>query len=147
MKSDRKLADSLGFKIAGKFVRGAYMIEERRLASQLGYEDPINENYEKTGEMYRACADYVLPGIKNNELKFMFATHNEETVQYIAERYVSYVMDVFLTSFVCSKSLSDVSSIRLLKVTKERLRIIVKLKISFLYFKSTTYVLFFFFFF
>ena len=114
MKSDRKLANSLGFKIAGKFVRGAYMIEERGLASQLGYEDPINENYEKTGEMYRACADYVLPGIKNNELKFMFATHNEETVQYIAERYVFmmslYVMDVFLTSFVCSKCLSDVSS-------------------------------------
>ena len=114
MKSDRKLANSLGFKIAGKFVRGAYMIEERGLASQLGYEDPINENYEKTGEMYRACADYVLPGIKNNDLKFMFATHNEETVQYIAERYVFmmslYVMDVFLTSFVCSKCPSDVSS-------------------------------------
>ena len=88
VKADRKLADSLGFKIAGKFVRGAYMIEERALASQLGYEDPINDTYEKTGEMYRACADYVLPGIKNNELKFMFATHNEETVQYIAERYI-----------------------------------------------------------
>ena len=63
------------------------MIEERELASKLGHEDPINESYEKTGDMYRACAEHVLPGIKDGDWKFMFATHNEETVQHIAQRF------------------------------------------------------------
>ena len=62
------------------------MVEERELASQLGYEDPINETYEETGEVYRACVDFVLPGIKNNECNFMIATHNEDAVRYTVQR-------------------------------------------------------------
>ena len=84
--ADRKIGDSLGFKIAGKFVRGAYMVEERELASKLDREDPINESHEKTGEVYHACVDFVLPGIKNDECNFMIATHNEDTVRYTAKR-------------------------------------------------------------
>ena len=62
------------------------MVEERELASQLGHEDPINETYENTGEVYHACVDFVLPGIKKDECNFMIATHNEDTVRYTAKR-------------------------------------------------------------
>ena len=85
-KADIELGERLGFLIAGKFVRGAYMIEERALAKKNGYEDPINDSYEKTNEIYHACVDYVLPKIARNECGFMLATHNEETVKYASEQ-------------------------------------------------------------
>jgi len=86
VKADNELGKRLGFKIAGKFVRGAYMIEERKLSKEKGYEDPINDSYEKTNELYHACVDYVFPKIARDECSFMLATHNEETVKYACKQ-------------------------------------------------------------
>ncbi|XP_066918304.1 hydroxyproline dehydrogenase-like [Clytia hemisphaerica] len=94
VKADQALGERLSFKIAGKFVRGAYMIEERALAKKNGAEDPINQSYEKTGEMYHACVDYVLPKIKKKDAFFMFATHNEESVEYVTKQLTIHDIDI-----------------------------------------------------
>lgn len=61
--------------IAGiKFVRGAYMEEERILAKQRGYPDPINPDKESTDRMYDAGLEYVMDNIDSMEL--FNGTHN-----------------------------------------------------------------------
>ena len=86
LKADYDYATANGFKIAGKIVRGAYMVEERRIAAEQGTQDPINENYDKTTEMYHSVVDFVLPLIKSKQAGFMIASHNESTILYVLRR-------------------------------------------------------------
>lgn len=64
--------------IAGvKFVRGAYMEEERARASALGYPDPICKDKKATDENYDAGVRFVMDHLDRFEM-FM-GTHNEES--------------------------------------------------------------------
>lgn len=62
------------------------MVEERRIAAEAGKEDPINDNYDKTTEMYHSVVEYVLPLIKAKQAGFMIASHNESTILYVLKR-------------------------------------------------------------
>lgn len=66
-----------------KFVRGAYMDEERKLASELGYDDPINPDKETTDRMYDAGLEYVMDNIDSFEL--FNGTHNYQSNVLLAE--------------------------------------------------------------
>ena len=63
------------------------MVEERKIAAETGKEDPINDNYDKTTEVYHSVVDFVLPLIKARQAGFMIASHNEDTILYVLRRY------------------------------------------------------------
>ncbi|XP_028274019.1 proline dehydrogenase 1, mitochondrial [Parambassis ranga] len=80
---DVELSRREGWYFGAKLVRGAYMYQERARAKEIGYEDPINPDYEATNRMYHKCLDYVLEEIEHNrKANVMVATHNEDTVKF-----------------------------------------------------------------
>ncbi|XP_035386221.1 proline dehydrogenase 1, mitochondrial isoform X2 [Electrophorus electricus] len=84
---DMELSRREGWCFGAKLVRGAYMHQERSRAAKIGYEDPINPDYETTNHMYHRCLDCVLEEIvKNRKANVMVATHNIDTVKHTLQR-------------------------------------------------------------
>uniref|UniRef100_A0A3B1IHM1 Proline dehydrogenase n=2 Tax=Astyanax mexicanus TaxID=7994 RepID=A0A3B1IHM1_ASTMX len=84
---DVELSRREGWCFGAKLVRGAYMDQERRRAAEMGYEDPINPDYESTNRMYHRCLDYVLEEIeRSGRANVMVASHNIRTVKHTLRR-------------------------------------------------------------
>ncbi|KAG8010699.1 Proline dehydrogenase 1 [Nibea albiflora] len=84
---DIELSRREGWYFGAKLVRGAYMYQERDRAKEIGYEDPINPDYEATNRMYHKCLEYVLEEIEHSrKANIMVATHNEDTVKFTLEK-------------------------------------------------------------
>ncbi|XP_062867455.1 proline dehydrogenase 1, mitochondrial [Trichomycterus rosablanca] len=84
---DVELSRREGWYFGAKLVRGAYMHQERQRATEIGYEDPINPDYESTNMMYHRCLEFVLEEINNNRMaNVMVASHNEDTVKFTLEK-------------------------------------------------------------
>ncbi|XP_051749927.1 proline dehydrogenase 1, mitochondrial isoform X3 [Ctenopharyngodon idella] len=84
---DVELSRREGWCFGAKLVRGAYMYQERSRAAEIGYEDPINPDYECTNRMYHRCLDYVLEEIEQNKkANVMVASHNLDTVKHTLRR-------------------------------------------------------------
>ncbi|XP_031711511.1 proline dehydrogenase 1, mitochondrial isoform X2 [Anarrhichthys ocellatus] len=84
---DVELSRREGWYFGAKLVRGAYMYQERDRAKEIGYEDPINPDYEATNRMYHKCLEYVLEEIEHSgKANIMVATHNEDTVKITLEK-------------------------------------------------------------
>lgn len=84
---DVELSRREGWYFGAKLVRGAYMYQERARANEIGYEDPINPDYETTNRMYHRCLEYVLEEIEHSRTaNVMVATHNEDTVKFTLEK-------------------------------------------------------------
>lgn len=66
-----------------KFVRGAYMEEERKRAAEMGYPDPICKNKQATDDNFDAGVAFVMAHIDRMEL-FM-GTHNETSNYKLAK--------------------------------------------------------------
>lgn len=65
------------------------MEQERRLAREHNYEDPINPSYEATSEMYQRSLDEVLKQtVKRSpeKIRVMIASHNEDTIRYAIQK-------------------------------------------------------------
>ncbi|XP_070496107.1 proline dehydrogenase 1, mitochondrial [Chironomus tepperi] len=92
--TDLEQASRQNFYFGAKLVRGAYMDQERARASALGYEDPINPNYEATTDMYHKTLTECLRRIKHlknagadpKKIAIMVASHNEDTVRYAIDK-------------------------------------------------------------
>ncbi|KAJ8286036.1 hypothetical protein GJAV_G00033790 [Gymnothorax javanicus] len=84
---DVELSRREGWYFGAKLVRGAYMYQERSRAKEIGYEDPINPDYETTNRMYHKCLDFVLEEIEHNrKANVMVASHNEDTIKFTIQR-------------------------------------------------------------
>lgn len=88
VRADVDRSTLYGYVFGAKIVRGAYMIQERRLAEQKGYPDPIQPDLESTHRNYDAVSAFIL-GFKSSggedslrsKTLLMVASHNESSVK------------------------------------------------------------------
>ena len=90
ISTEMEVVRSLGACFGAKIVRGAYMDKERKLAKLHGYEDPVNDSYEATGEMYNRVVEFMLDTIareiNDNKTNIVVATHNEAGALHAAKK-------------------------------------------------------------
>jgi Proline dehydrogenase. len=70
----------MGVPFAAKFVRGAYMYEERRLAKENNYPDPIHDAIEHTHNSYDSNLREIIPKL-SPKCHLLVASHNENSCQ------------------------------------------------------------------
>jgi len=84
---DLEQARREGFHFGAKVVRGAYMEQERARALDLGYEDPIQPDYEATSRCYHRSMDVGLEYIHSHgDANIMIASHNIDSIKYAISR-------------------------------------------------------------
>jgi proline dehydrogenase len=81
LKKSHAEARQNGYRLAVKFVRGAYMEKERERAAELGNPSPIQPDKASTDRDYDAAIEYCVENVE--EISFVNATHNEESVQLL----------------------------------------------------------------
>ena len=89
ISSELAVVEGFGRSFGAKIVRGAYMEKERKLARERDYEDPVNETYEATGEMYNAVIKMMLEHIAavgEENCNMVCATHNEAGATHAAAK-------------------------------------------------------------
>ncbi len=83
LQADYYLAETDGFFLGAKLVRGAYMEIERDRAEKYGYDAPIQPDKQATDRDYdlaiRFCLDHL------DRTGFMAGTHNEASSRLLAE--------------------------------------------------------------
>jgi len=77
LKLSHKIAQSRGFILGVKLVRGAYMDKERARASQLNYPSPIQNTKQDTDADYNAAIEYCIRNIET--ISCVVASHNEKS--------------------------------------------------------------------
>ena len=94
ISSELAVVEAFGRSFGAKIVRGAYMEKERKLARERGYEDPVNESYEKTGEMYNRVIELMLEHIARvgeQNCNIVCATHNEAGATHAASKVKCFI--------------------------------------------------------
>lgn len=77
LEQSAMLAESQGFLLGAKLVRGAYMEKERERAENLGYLSPIQPDKEATDRDYNKAVEFCLNRI--DKIASFIGTHNEES--------------------------------------------------------------------
>jgi hypothetical protein len=80
LEQDMERARRGNFVFGAKLVRGAYMLQERQRAAEMGYRSPIHSTIERTHESYQAAWGRILPEVAAKRAELMVATHNQESV-------------------------------------------------------------------
>lgn len=68
-----------GFNLGIKLVRGAYMLEERHLATQGKYESPVWDTIEETHICYNSNMKLIIESMTEYDM-MLVASHNVDTV-------------------------------------------------------------------
>ena len=82
LKADFYLAETDGFYLGAKLVRGAYMEIERERAKEHGYPSPIQPNKEACDRDYNDSIIFCLDHL--DRIAFMAGTHNEKSSLLLA---------------------------------------------------------------
>jgi len=73
-----------GYYFAAKIVRGAYMILERKRATNMNYEDPIHPTLQDTHDNYHRVVDLILRDLHFSNV--LVATHNQKSVTFVLDK-------------------------------------------------------------
>ncbi|QHS56378.1 proline dehydrogenase [Mucilaginibacter sp. 14171R-50] len=80
---DHTVAESEGFILGAKIVRGAYMEKERKRAEERGYPSPIQPDKAATDRDYNDALIYCVDNVAN--VAFVAGTHNEDSCRLLAD--------------------------------------------------------------
>ncbi len=69
------------FYLGAKFVRGAYMVRERRRAAEMGYPSPIHADKASTDRDYDAALTFSVDHI--DRISIFNGTHNEQSCKHL----------------------------------------------------------------
>src|SRR5690606_30390472 len=83
LKADFNFAETAGFFLGAKLVRGAYMEIERERAQEKGYPSPIQATKAATDLDYNQALIFCLDHL--NTIAFMAGTHNDASSLLLAE--------------------------------------------------------------
>ena len=83
LKKQHQMAQSEGFKLGYKIVRGAYMEKENERAIEKGYNTPICANKQATDLNFNNAAKYILDNL--NDISLFVGTHNEESSYLVVD--------------------------------------------------------------
>lgn len=82
--TDLTLAKVEGFILGAKLVRGAYMEKERKRASEMGYDSPIQIDKDSTDRDYNLAVSFCLDNLKS--VNFVAGTHNQYSCEILIEK-------------------------------------------------------------
>ena len=91
LKSLHERANSEGFKVGMKIVRGAYMEKERSRAEEFSYKSPICENKNATDGIFDNTLTYILNNL--SDISIFIGTHNEKSSYLAMELMEKYKID------------------------------------------------------
>jgi len=91
LKSLHERANSEGFKVGMKIVRGAYMEKERSRAEEFSYKSPICENKNATDGIFDNTLTYILNNL--GDISIFIGTHNEKSSYLAMELMEKYKID------------------------------------------------------
>ncbi len=83
LKADYYLAETAGFFLGAKLVRGAYMEIERKRADKMEYPSPIQPDKAASDRDYDLAVHFCLDQL--DRIAFMAGTHNEASSKSLAE--------------------------------------------------------------
>ena len=86
LKLDLAFAEESGFMYGVKVVRGAYMEQERALAEEKGYTDPIWSSKAETDVCYQRLLNILFDYSQRRLAHIMVASHNEATITFATEK-------------------------------------------------------------
>ncbi len=84
LKARFEIAESAGFFIGYKVVRGAYMEREAARAAALGCENPIHLSKEATDRDYDAAVDFIVDHL--DRISLFAGTHNERSCYLLKQK-------------------------------------------------------------
>eukprot|EP01066_Platyproteum_vivax_P010891 Platyproteum_vivax@DN4906_c0_g1_i1.p1 len=91
---DYEMLRDRGVSFGAKLVRGAYSVQERKLAKDGGYADPIYSTIEDTHSCYNKCSQDMLSYIETtkrqglsakSDVAVFLGSHNEESIKLAAK--------------------------------------------------------------
>ncbi|WP_375437120.1 proline dehydrogenase family protein [uncultured Hymenobacter sp.] len=88
IKEAHDVAKRDGYYLGGKLVRGAYMEKEARVATQRGYQNPINPTKQETDALYDESLRYCVQHV--DRISICAGTHNEASSKLLTELMHEY---------------------------------------------------------
>ncbi len=83
LKADVTQAETSGFHVGAKLVRGAYLEKETRRAAQMGYVNPMNPTKQATDDLYDNSLRYSIAQL--SRMAICVGTHNEDSSRLTTE--------------------------------------------------------------